>query len=672
MQQKSRTIISAPKSQLIRDRPIIVLTLIVSLSSLATIPVALDAFTTPKVLLLSIGLSSLFALLLIGKFYFFNALSRLELMLIVAFTTGLIASSIYSNTGFKRAFIGQFGRGNGLGYYLLATLIMVTSFLIYRESSNSAIHRVLRNFSWVIGVYAILQSWGIDIAQIDTTKSTILLTLGNSNFSGGILSIFFCYNLLSTIKNNSKKISDWSLLAILLYSTFLTGAVQGILIASASIIIAGNIAIKMNFPRLFKQTIGLQIGFYFIVVVLGFLKLGPINTILSRPTLRIRFEYWNIGLQMLRDNSFFGVGPDAFYDNSAIYMAPGTLEEITYTRLDAAHNWFINLAANFGLITLIPLLILFILITIKNIQIWFFLKKSNVYHLTVSVSFVMLLVDAMVSIEQPGLGIWMYFFGGLNLAINSTITSNLEVRHQNRSNAKVLSSLTALLLSLVSSLVYFDRMLYDIKLRSDLRAIVMGQSDSNTFESLTSNAIKLRSEPEYASRAIEQLAKFGDASGIDRVSNEILEYNFGSLQSLLIRQEVLLVLDRESEACPIVESLIQREPWELILWKRQISCDPNQTTTNRKFAEITWPYVRTALAKADRQRPEYLTLLTLAAYNHLFIGKLSEADRYFRTAIAVNNKFSLQVSDEFIGWTAEPFNENTQDLILRLGTLLKT
>jgi hypothetical protein len=200
----------------------------------------------------------------------------------------------------------------------------------------------------------------------------------------------------------------------------------------------------------------------------------------------------------------------------------------------------------------------------------------------------------------------------------------------------------------------------------------MGQSDSNTFESLTSNAIKLRSEPEYASRAIEQLAKFGDASGIDRVSNEILEYNFGSLQSLLIRQEVLLVLDRESEACPIVESLIQREPWELILWKRQISCDPNQTTTNRKFAEITWPYLRTALAKADRQRPDYLTLLTLAAYNHLFIGKLSEADRYFRTAIAVNNKFSLQVSDEFIGWTAEPFNENTQDLILRLGTLLKT
>jgi O-antigen ligase len=665
----------APKSRLKsnseNEKPVWFLILTVAGASLAAFPVIFDSFITPKMLVLSAGLLCFYIVIFRNKEHAFNSLGRLEVALVLLTILGLTIATFSSGIPFARSFIGQFGRGNGLGYYSLVILIMVSTYLIYSESSAQVIDRVLRIFSWVIGVYAILQSWGIDIAEVDTTKSRILLTLGNSNFSGGILAVFFCYNLIHIVKRKSKKFVDWSLIFILMYATLLTGAVQGLLIVSASIIIAGNMAVKLYFTKIFKKVIKLQIVIYLIVVVLGFLKIGPINMILNRPTLKIRFEYWNIGLQMIRDNPLLGVGPDAFYDHSAIYMAPGSIENITYTRLDAAHNWFINIAANFGLLTLIPLLVLFIVISVKNINIWFFLRNSSRNHLAVSITFTMLLVDAMVSVEQPGLGIWMYFFAGMNLAINSNILDNSEAKKRYRPTLKIVFISAAMCLSLLSTSIFLDRIFYDLKMRSDIRAIVTGQSDRATFVNLTKNAIRLRSEPEYANKAIEQLAKIGDANGIDRVSASTLEYNFDSLQSLLIRQEVLQVLNRPSEACPIVESLIQREPWELILWKRHVSCNSNITVKNRNLAEVTWPFLDIALSKADIGRPDYLTLLTLAAYNNVFLGKTSEAERYYLQATATSEKFNLQTSDEFRNWMAEPFNVDVQLLISRLEILLK-
>lgn len=202
---------------------------------------------------------------------------------------------------------------------------MVSAFLVYRESSNSFISKILRNFSWIIGLYAISQSGGIDIAQIDTTKSRVLLTLGNSNFSGGLLLVFFTYNIVLITKNNSKKLIDWFLVLILLYATIQTGAVQGLLIVLVSAIISMNLLVKLNFPKIFKKIIALQVLIYLSTIYFGLLGLGPVAEILNRPTLRIRFQYWKIGLQMIRDNLLFGVGPHTFYDRSAVYMAPGTI-----------------------------------------------------------------------------------------------------------------------------------------------------------------------------------------------------------------------------------------------------------------------------------------------------------------------------------------------------------
>ena len=653
-----------------RQQPILILTIIVSISSLAALPIIIDSFVTPKVLVQSLGLTYFFVIILKYRFNSFNTIGRLQLILILAFLTGLIISSLNSQIPFKRGFLGQFGRGNGVGYYLLAILIMFSAFLVYRESSNSFISKILRNFSWIIGLYAILQSWGIDIAQIDTTKSRVLLTLGNSNFSGGLLSVFFTYNIVIITKNNSKKLIDWFLVLILLYATIQTGAVQGLLIVLVSVIIGMNLLVKLNFPKIFKKIIALQVLIYLTAICFGLLGLGPVAEILNRPTLRIRFQYWKIGLQMIRDNPLFGVGPDTFYDRSAVYMAPGTIAEITYTRLDAAHNWFINIGANFGLITLIPLIVLFIVILRKNIILWCTSNNLNNYELAISVTFTMLLVDALVSIEQPGLGVWMYYFAGLNLAIQTKALHKLENGDSTHTSARIVLISSALIFALISTSVYLDRLVDDSKLRKGLKTIAMGQASENTYLNLKLNALQLRSEPEYASKAIDQLAKIGDKASIDEISKELVRYNPISLQSLLIRQEVLNVFNREIEACPIVEKLVPQQPWELLLWQRQLFCNSTLSTINTELAKLTWPYLNLALEKVDRGRQDYLTLLILASYNSILLGRDNEAIQYFEKSIDVKDEFDLNTSAEFHAREEEPFNSNSKVLLLRLEALL--
>lgn len=653
-----------------RQQPILVLTIIVSISSLAALPIIIDSFVTPKVLVQSLGLTYFFVIILKYRFNFFNTIGRLQLILILAFLTGLIISSLNSQIPFKRGFLGQFGRGNGVGYYLLAILIMFSAFLVYRESSNSFVSKILRNFSWIIGLYAILQSWGIDIAQIDTTKSRVLLTLGNSNFSGGLLSVFFTYNIVIITKNNSKKLVDWFLVLILLYATIQTGAVQGLLIVLASAIIGINLLVKLNFPKIFKKVIALQFVIYSSAICLGLLGFGPIAEILNRPTLRIRFQYWKIGLQMIRDHPVFGVGPDTFYDRSAVYMAPGSITEITYTRLDAAHNWFINIAANFGMITLIPLILLFTVILCKNVVLWRTSNDLNKYELAISVTFTMLVVDALVSIEQPGLGIWLYYFAGLNLAIQSKTLLKLDNGEPTRTGTRIVLISSVLTFTLLSTSVYLDRIVHDLKFRNGLKTIAMGQASENTYKNLKLNSLQLRSEPEYASKAIDQLAKIGDRASIDEISKEIVEYNPNSLQSLLIRQEVLSVFNRSTEACPIVEKLVPQQPWELLLWQRQLFCDSTLSTSNAQLAELTWPYLKLALKKVNRERPDYLSLLILASFNSILLGRDDEAIQYFENSMDAKDKFDVNTSAEFQAWEAEPFNSNSRVLLLRLKALL--
>jgi O-antigen ligase len=653
------------------NKPIWILLFTVTLASLAAIPIIFDSFTTPKILTLATGLICLSAVLLRNRKYELNFLGRFEKFLVIFYVFALTVATFFSDIPFQRAFLGQFGRGNGYGYYILTLMLFVATYSLWRKEYDHLISSFLQKFSWVIALYAVLQSWGIDFAQIDTTKSRILLTLGNSNFSGALLSIFFTYNIVLLAKSKSKKFSELLLVSILFYATIICAAIQGIFIALLALVVSLNLLVKGKFPKFSYKLFLLQIFLFLLTLLFALVSKGPLDFLLNRPTLKIRFEYWKIGLNMLKDNLLFGVGPDAFYDYSSQYMAPGTIELITYTRIDAAHNWFINLAANFGLLTLLPILILFIFIALKNLRL-ILSPEVEPYFLATSLTFLMLLLDAMFSIEQPGLGIWLYFFAGLSLAMvtaNGQLSTTAAKRNVLTRNIMISAMLVV---TLFSTSVYFNRIYHDLEFRNNIRNYVIGNMNSNTSAKIVEFSLNLRSEPEYTSQAISALAKIGYAPGMDTVSKASYDYNSNSIQSLLIRQEVLRVLNRQTEACPIVEKLVSKEPWELIHWENHLICaeTTSDTVKNQQLALLTLPYILIRLKNADSKSAEFTTLFFLATLTYYATGDYSTAKQYAAQSLLVAKENMLNPTEGYIAQSEEIFNSRQKLLLGRIQMLL--
>jgi len=637
---------SKPISGLKEKQPILAILLTVTISSLAVLPVIFDSFITPKMLITSIGLFLVCIFLIRNRSHALNSFGLLERVLILLYISGLTFATFSSKIPLQRAFLGQFGRGNGYGYYILTIFVLIVTFWLWERQHDGLIIFTLKKFSWIIAVYALFQSWGIDIAQIDTTKSKILLTLGNSNFSGGLLSVFFTYNILLASKSKSKKISDILLISLLLYTTFLTGAIQGLVIIFLASILSFNILVRYKYPKNYKNLMYLQFFFLFTSIVFAFINQGPLYSLINRPTFKIRIEYWKIGLKMLHDHLLFGVGPDSFYNYSAQYMAPGSIDILTYTRIDAAHNWFINLAANFGLITLLPILLLFLTTSVRSIALVFATKEIKPEHFAIIMTYLALIVDAMVSIEQPGLGIWLYFFAGLNIAI----FLHYKVRPTLKGKIPYISRNLFITLILVGSLflstLYIGRVYNDFILRNRIREVLIGKVDLNTAKQIAASANVLSSEPEYASKALDVLARIGDANGLENVSRASLEYYPQSIQSLLMRQEVLRVFKKDKERCQVAEKIIANTPWALDEIEPMLFCasDMNKLKTLSSLLERSQPFL---LKKINSVSPthtsELLKFQTALAYIYLVENKQTLFIRQISLIKALNLKWKTEI-----------------------------
>lgn len=286
-------------------------------------------------------------------------------------------------------------------------------------------NKLVTYFSWFLGLYAALQRLGIDIAQLDTRGiSPVVLTYGNSNFAGGTLAMLFTYHLIYAITGKKFTTQTICLLFLLLVSSTFAAAVQGYLI----ILFAIGLAISLYIYQKYKSHWVLKIilaswTLMVLSIALGLKGTFILARIFDRPSFQARIEYWRIAIKVISDYPFFGIGPDKLFDVSANYMSPGSLKLITTTRMDNAHNWYLNLAANFGLIAFGFLLLIFCAVFLAGFTLIRQRNEFDPFSVASFAAFCAIFIDGLVSLEQPGLGVWLYFFAGITIG-NSLKTNN--------------------------------------------------------------------------------------------------------------------------------------------------------------------------------------------------------------------------------------------------------
>jgi O-antigen ligase len=620
------------------------LLLVVIVATLTVFPFIFDSFTVSKLFVLSVGLTYISIKLFLNKGTDdVRVLPKSLLVLTALFALSMIVSWSQSGVPILRGLFGQFGRGNGLFYYFFVILIFVYTVKTFKSSSALKMHQLITFLSWFMAVYAGLQRLGIDIAKLDTKGlSPVVLTFGNSNFAGGLLSVLFAYHLTYTILGKTYRVKQLALLLALTASSTFAGAVQGYLIILFSIALAFSIVLiqRVRKPWITKLLISAWV-FGLITVIVGVFGKFIFAGVFARVSFQARIEYWRISIDVIRDYPLFGVGPDKLYDVTPNYMSPGSLKLITSTRMDNAHNWFLNIGANYGLVSI------FFLLAILGVAFFYStwhlknLEKSDPVAVASSVAFVSLFIDGIVSLEQPGIGIWLYLFAGVTVASAIEQMSNTSERVSGKGQGLkfpftpfkvgVLAISVLLLLSFVS---LSQRVYFDAILRSNVQTALLNKATVQTVSKIELATIELRSEPEYSTQALPPLAALGDASRLDSITKAVSDYYPNSIQAGLIRADVLDALNREGESCSIRGILLKNTPWDLSQLEKYIDCSVNGFV----YQDIVESLTRVAIfsPKVDRSVipvdpnevimvSTRLNLATLQARSYFILGRMQSA-----------------------------------------------
>jgi hypothetical protein len=166
-----------------------------------------------------------------------------------------------------------------------------------------------------------------------------------------------------------------------------------------------------------------QVGYLLFVAVggvfalLGALQIGPLTKYIYKTSVSLRGEYWQAGWNMGSDHPLTGVGFDTYGDwyrrarDTQALVLPGP-----NTTTNAAHNVPFDVFAFGGWPLFIVYLGILALSAIAIIKVTIRAKKYDAVFVTLTTAWVCYQLQSIISINQIGLAVWGWLFGGALIA----------------------------------------------------------------------------------------------------------------------------------------------------------------------------------------------------------------------------------------------------------------
>jgi hypothetical protein len=275
-----------------------------------------DPFNAPKFWVLLIGASWL-----IGFLFKYISDTRkildneiqLSAIFLLVFFLFLTASLVVAQNR-QIAFFGDNMRKNGYLSYIALGVFFIVSAMYIKISNLVTFYKFILITAFVVGGYGMLQISGNDFIPWSSSGMAIFSTFGNSNFAGSamaILAIIMLGGSYSYRKNTILAATSFLAFILLIITIFPTNARQGLLLLFFGL---GSLLIVLIYN--YNKTLGRAsiifafVGFIF--SILGMLQIGPLEKLLYKDSVSVRGYYWRAGINMFRDNLWFGVGLDNY------------------------------------------------------------------------------------------------------------------------------------------------------------------------------------------------------------------------------------------------------------------------------------------------------------------------------------------------------------------------
>ena len=367
--------------------------------------------------------------------------SKALVILLALFILASINAVVNSEGPLVQNIYGVYGRNTALITYLLLMMVIVSTVILRRESSFKTLIWGLLGAGLVNVVYV---GWVIlfgDFVSWSNPYGNVLGTFGNPNFIGAFLGIFGAALVAYVCKPGTPitiRVISVLILFVTIYEIIDSSAIQGRVVVAAGLGIVGFYLVRSFFEGVLAQ-----IGYVVVVAIggvfalLGALQIGPLTKYIYKTSVSLRGEYWQAGWNMGSDHPFTGVGFDTYGDwyrkvrDTQALVLPGP--NIT---TNAAHNVPFDVFAFGGWPLFIAYIAILSLTVIAIVKVTLRAKKYDAIFVTFTTAWACYQLQSIISINQIGLAVWGWLFGGVLIAYEIATRPNSDLENTETNKGK--------------------------------------------------------------------------------------------------------------------------------------------------------------------------------------------------------------------------------------------
>jgi len=347
--------------------------------------------------------------------------SRALVVLAGLFFISSINAVVNSSAPLTQNIYGAYGRNTAFITYALLIFVILSAVVLRSAKSFSTLIWGLFIAGAINVIYC---GWVIlfgDFVGWSNPYGNILGTFGNPNFIGAFLGIFAASLVAYSFKSGlhiGLRILSVIIFVIAVVEIVDSSAIQGRVVVAAGLAIVGFYLVRSKF----KNAI-FQVGYLIFVAVggvfalLGALQSGPLSKYIYKTSVSLRGEYWQAGWNMGSDHPLTGVGFDTYGDwyrrarDTQALILPGP-----NTTTNAAHNVPFDVFAFGGWPLFIPYLGILALSVTAILKVTARSRTYDPIFVTLTTAWVCYQLQSVISINQIGLAIWGWLFGGALIA----------------------------------------------------------------------------------------------------------------------------------------------------------------------------------------------------------------------------------------------------------------